>query len=194
MLLFEHEVSQGDDVQSRLAAMGAFVQSVLLPASEAAEVSGATFPCDVAVVRSEDSDGAAVEAVNRLHERGWPRVIVVGTNTGPAAVADAIAAGARGYVGLAPPSLVVLAPADNDVEPVETSSIVFVDGKECQLSTREIGVLEHVADGKTNKEIGPALGISALTVKSHLARIGKKLGTGDRARMVLLALRSGCIR
>ena len=36
------------------------------------------------------------------------------------------------------------------------------------LSAREIQVLQLVADGKSNKDIGEALGLSALTVKSHL--------------------------
>ena len=48
-----------------------------------------------------------------------------------------------------------------------------------------------VCDGKSNKEIGDLLGLSALTVKSHLARIARKLGTGDRAEMVALAMRAG---
>ncbi len=39
-----------------------------------------------------------------------------------------------------------------------------------------------------------ALSLSALTVKSHLSRIGRKLGTGDRAQMVALAMRAGVIR
>ena len=61
------------------------------------------------------------------------------------------------------------------------------------LSAREIQVLQLVADGKSNKDIGEDLGLSALTVKSHLARIARKLGTGDRAEMVATALRSGAI-
>ncbi len=51
--------------------------------------------------------------------------------------------------------------------------------------------LQLVAEGSSNKEIGEELGLSALTVKSHLARIARKLGTGDRAEMVALAMRSG---
>ena len=39
--------------------------------------------------------------------------------------------------------------------------------------------------------IGVALGLSALTVKSHLARIARKLGTGDRAEMVAVSMRAG---
>ena len=54
-------------------------------------------------------------------------------------------------------------------------------------------MLQHVANGRSNKEIGASLGLSALTVKSHLARIARKVGTGDRAEMVMLALRAGVI-
>lgn len=63
-----------------------------------------------------------------------------------------------------------------------------------ELSGREIEVLRLVADGQSNKQIGEELGLSALTVKSHLARIARKLGTGDRAEMVALAMRAGVIR
>jgi DNA-binding CsgD family transcriptional regulator len=61
------------------------------------------------------------------------------------------------------------------------------------LSAREIEVLRLVADGRSNKAIGQAMGLSALTVKSHLARIARKLGTGDRAGMVAVAMRAGII-
>ena len=63
-----------------------------------------------------------------------------------------------------------------------------------ELSGREIEVLRLVSDGQSNKQIGEQLGLSALTVKSHLARIARKLGTGDRAEMVAMAMRGGVIR
>lgn len=62
------------------------------------------------------------------------------------------------------------------------------------LTARELGVLELVSEGRTNREIGEALQLSALTVKSHLARISRKVGTGDRAEMVAFALRNGLLR
>ena len=62
-----------------------------------------------------------------------------------------------------------------------------------RLSGREIEVLQLVGNGRSNKEIGVSLGLSALTVKSHLARVARKLGTGDRAEMVMLTLRAGVI-
>lgn len=61
------------------------------------------------------------------------------------------------------------------------------------LSQREVEVLTAVALGQSNKEIGTSLGLSPLTVKSHLARISKKLGTGNRAGLVAAATRAGLL-
>lgn len=61
----------------------------------------------------------------------------------------------------------------------------------CPLSGRELGILELVANGDSNSEIGGKLGISPLTVKSHLARIADTLGMGDRAGLVAIAFRNG---
>ena len=69
-----------------------------------------------------------------------------------------------------------------------------VDSGVADLSGREIEVLRLVSDGQSNKQIGEELGLSALTVKSHLARIARKLGTGDRAEIVAMAMRGGVIR
>ena len=51
----------------------------------------------------------------------------------------------------------------------------------------------HVVAITTPARRGASLGLSALTVKSHLARIARKLGTGDRAAMTYTALRRGLI-
>ncbi len=61
------------------------------------------------------------------------------------------------------------------------------------LTDREAQVLQLVADGLSNKEAASWLGLSPGTVKSHLARIAHKLGTGDRAHLVALAMRTGTI-
>src|SRR5262245_19169114 len=44
------------------------------------------------------------------------------------------------------------------------------------LSNREIDTLLLVARGKTNKEIGSALGISGKTAQHHVARAYRKIG------------------
>ena len=61
------------------------------------------------------------------------------------------------------------------------------------LTPREIEVLQHVAKGYGNKEIGIRLGTAAGTVKMHLQNILSKLGASDRTHAVTLAIRRGII-
>lgn len=61
-------------------------------------------------------------------------------------------------------------------------------------TTRELSVLRGVAHGLTNSEIATHLNLSPLTVKSHLANLRRKLGTGDRAGMVGVGFRQGWLR
>jgi len=49
------------------------------------------------------------------------------------------------------------------------------------LSNRELEVLHLIAKGKTNKEIGGVLGISARTVQVHASRAYDKIGAYNRA-------------
>lgn len=62
------------------------------------------------------------------------------------------------------------------------------------LSDREMQLLTLIADGLSNIDIGDRLNLSPLTIKSHLARMGRKLGTGDRAGMVGVGFRQGWLR
>jgi DNA-binding NarL/FixJ family response regulator len=61
------------------------------------------------------------------------------------------------------------------------------------LSPREIQMLEDLAEGLTNKEIGQRLAISDETVKVHLRRVYEKLGARDRSNAVAIALRQNLI-
>jgi ATP/maltotriose-dependent transcriptional regulator MalT len=56
------------------------------------------------------------------------------------------------------------------------------------LSAREIEVLQLVARGTGNREIGKQLHISTATVKTHLIHIFDKLGVNDRTSAVTVAL------
>ena len=135
---------------------------------------------DLCVAEAGLPDGSGITLIRDLRAAGWTRGMVLTTSGDPYSVRAAISAGVRCYlVSVASPAMVH--------PPGERSAGVD------SLSAREIQVLQLVAGGKSNKEIGEVLGLSALTVKSHLARIARKLGTGDRAEMVATALRSGTI-
>ncbi len=61
------------------------------------------------------------------------------------------------------------------------------------LSPRERHVLDLLAEGRSNKEIARELGVSANTVKTHLANLYAKLGARRRTEAVAAARRSGMI-
>lgn len=62
-----------------------------------------------------------------------------------------------------------------------------------ELTRREMEVLELLAKGRSNKEIGIGLSISEETVKSHLKTLLAKLGVRDRTEAVIAAVRHGII-
>jgi DNA-binding CsgD family transcriptional regulator len=61
------------------------------------------------------------------------------------------------------------------------------------LTLRETQVLSFVANGFSNVETGAELGISAMTVRSHVSSILSKLGVHTRAHAVAIAMQHGWI-
>ncbi|RDE07597.1 response regulator transcription factor [Pelagibacterium lacus] len=59
-----------------------------------------------------------------------------------------------------------------------------------RLTPREREVLELLVNGKSNKETGLALGISARTVEVHRARVMEKLGARNTADLMRIVLTS----
>lgn len=162
-----------------LRALGARQVLEIGSIAEARQHAGAGI-ADLCIAEAGLPDGSGIALIRELRAAGWTRGMVLNTNDDPYSVRAAITAGVRAYL--------VSAAAGSTLRP-GTDRSEGVDS----LSAREIQVLQLVADGKSNKEIGDNLGLSALTVKSHLARIARKLGTGDRAEMVATAMRSGAI-
>ncbi len=62
------------------------------------------------------------------------------------------------------------------------------------LTPREIEVLELLAEGMTNQEIGDHLTVSARTIKTHVQNLLTKLDVPDRTGAVARAFRLGVIR
>jgi len=62
-----------------------------------------------------------------------------------------------------------------------------------ELTTREIEVLKLIAKGRSNKEIGGALGIAEITVKLHVGHILIKLKANDRTQATTIALQRGIL-
>lgn len=61
------------------------------------------------------------------------------------------------------------------------------------LSPREHEILEMVAKGLTNKQIGGALQVSHFTVRNHVRHIMQKLEVGDRTEAATVAIQYGIL-
>ena len=61
------------------------------------------------------------------------------------------------------------------------------------LSSREQEVLQLLAQGYTNKEVGTQLCLSVKTIETHRARIVDKLGLRSRADLTRYALEAGLL-
>ena len=62
-----------------------------------------------------------------------------------------------------------------------------------ELSPRKLEILNLVAKGLSNKEIGQIVGVSSETVKDHVAKILEAVGASTRAEAVSMAINLGLI-
>ena len=124
-------------------------------------------------------------------------LLLIGPGAG---MADALAAGARGYLAVEPDGrrlaaalqavahgLLVTDPAA--AETPEADEFTAVE----TLTAREHDVLQLLAEGLANKEIARRLHISDHTVKFHVNAILGKLGARTRTEAVTRAARQGLI-
>lgn len=126
------------------------------------------------------------------------RIIVLTSFEGDADIERALSAGARGYVvkGIAREELLgairaVHAGRKHIHGPVAEKLAEHMGSE--KLSERELQVLEEVAAGKRNKEIGVELSIAEDTVKMHVKNILEKLQVNDRTEAVTVAIRRGIL-
>jgi two-component system, NarL family, response regulator NreC len=129
------------------------------------------------------------------------RVIVVSSQTAPSSVRRALTAGAAGYVpkrasdGELVTAIEQVTSGSRYVDPELGATLVVDEVSSAleDLSERERDVLQLLALGHTNQEIGKKLYISVRTVDTHRAHIMRKLGLDTRAELVLFALAHGLI-
>ncbi|HZU20120.1 MAG TPA: response regulator transcription factor [Gaiellaceae bacterium] len=61
------------------------------------------------------------------------------------------------------------------------------------LTEREVSIIEQLAAGLSNKQIGKELWLAEQTVKFHLTNIYRKLGVGSRAEAIRFAYQRGLV-
>ena len=126
------------------------------------------------------------------------RTIVLTSFEGDADIERALDAGARGYVvkGMVREELlsaIRAVHAGRKHVPAALAAKLVDHLSSERLTQRELEVLQQIARGLRNKEIGGELGIAEDTVKMHVKSILMKLGVNDRTEAVTLALRRGII-
>ncbi len=129
------------------------------------------------------------------------RVLVFTTYDTDADIVQAIEAGATGYflkdsrpadlfaaIRSAAAGISALSPT------IATRLLGRTQRPDEALTSREIEVLELLARGYSNKELGRALFVSEGTVKSHLHHIYTKLRVDSRGAAIAHAVREGIVR
>jgi DNA-binding NarL/FixJ family response regulator len=151
-------------------------------------------------LRMPGTDG--VDAIGRL-VAGDPaaRIVVLTTYETDADILRAVEAGAVGYLLKDSPRAEVAnairaaARGETVLAPSVAARLVtrVRRPQRDSLSAREVEVLQLVARGMTNADIGQQLFISEATVKTHLLRAFGKLGVSDRTAAVTTAIERGDI-
>lgn len=141
----------------------------------------------------------AIEAI--MAQQPSAHIIVLTTYDSDANILRAIEAGATGYLLKDTPreelfrAIRSAAKGDPVLAPTVAARLMtrMRTPAEENLSTREIEVLQLVAKGNSNREVGKVLHISTATVKTHLIHIYNKLGVDDRTAAVTTAIEKGII-
>ena len=135
-------------------------------------------------------------------------ILVISDNLTPSHAIRALRNGALGYIVRKDEfiNLVEAIFALNDghryVSRLVTDQILdeLVDGKNFEndsddrISSREREILQFVAEGKTNSEIGRMLVISTRTVETHRNNLMRKLGLSSQTEIIRYAYRHGLLQ
>jgi DNA-binding NarL/FixJ family response regulator len=131
------------------------------------------------------------------------QIIVIGSRMREETILEALASGAKGYVDEAASATEIV----RAVRMVREGSVwvsrivlsMFVEfatlragrafsERSMTLTPREREVLEILVKGRSNREIGRPLGIKVRTVKSHVAKLMRKLGVRNRIALSSYAI------
>jgi two-component system, NarL family, response regulator DevR len=196
MLVDDHEIVR-DGIRAMLES-----QDDIVVTSEAGTVRDAideaarTRP-DVIVMDVRLSDGSGIEATREIRAaRPATKVLMLTSFADDEALFASIMAGASGYVlkqvksGDLLHAIRAVGAGDSLLDPSMTTAVLdrlrkgkhlMADEKLARLSPQEERILQQIADGKTNKEIGDDLNLAEKTVKNYVSSILSKLEVARRA-------------
>lgn len=180
---------------------------------EAVELVGAQRPDVVLMdIRMPEMDGLeATQLISESEDLAGVKVLILTTFENDVHVAEALRAGASGFLGKGarPEELLeavrTVAGGEALLSPTATRALItrFLsqpdpcpvavhERLEC-LTPRERDVMILVALGLSNDEIADRLFVSPLTAKTHVNRAMTKLAARDRAQLVVVAYQCGLV-
>ncbi|OLY92130.1 two component transcriptional regulator, LuxR family [Cnuella takakiae] len=156
---------------------------------------------DVLLLDIELPGRSGMEAIEQLKQyMPGTKILIISNYESQEQIINSIRNGANGYL-VKSSLLLELSKAVMDVctyggyfSAVAASKLVDYftfkvdEGLSIQLSKRELEVIDQLKKGKSYKEIGAALFISAATVNYHLKNIFKKLNVKNKAELISLVL------
>ncbi|PKW25511.1 response regulator [Phycicoccus duodecadis] len=169
-------------------------------AAEALARIPATRP-DVAIFDARLPDGSGIDVCREIRSR-FPstKALILTSFDDERALSSAVLAGAAGYLlkdikgnGLIEAIRAVaagrqlLSPADVERARRSWARETRTDPRLERLSPQERRVLDHIARGMTNREIGLALSLAEKTVKNYVTAVLGKLGMESRTQAAVFA-------
>lgn len=198
MLVDDHPLVR-DGLRARLEAVPHF--SVVAEADSGPDALAMVEAVEVDLILMDITmrDGSGIDATARLTARHPDiAVLMLSMHDKLEYVTQAMQAGARGYVLKdAPGKDIVLA-----IDTVMAGGIYYsaalarqlvrpastTPGQDNQLTSREQEVLQHIANGESNKQIARQLDLSVRTVETHRLNIKRKLGIEGQAELIKFAV------
>jgi DNA-binding NarL/FixJ family response regulator len=196
MLVDDHEIVR-DGIRAMLEAQDDIVVTTEAGSVRDAIDEAARTRPDVIVMDVRLTDGSGIEATREIRAaRPATKVLMLTSFADDEALFASIMAGASGYVLKQVKSndllhaIRAVGAGDSLLDPSMTTAVLdrlrkgkqlMADEKLARLSPQEERILQQIADGKTNKEIGDDLSLAEKTVKNYVSSILSKLEVARRA-------------
>jgi len=202
-MVTEIKVMLVDDHQIVLEGLAAVLQPVegisivgqAVNQSQAVDLAKKCLP-DIILMDVRLPDGSGIEACREIIQANPEiRVIMLTSYPDDDAVFSSIMAGAKGYLlkevstkGIVD-AIKVIADGGSLLDPAITGKIMKklrhqpseAESRLASLNQKELDILNLIAEGKTNKEIGEIVSLSDKTIKNYVSNILSKLQLGRRS-------------
>jgi DNA-binding NarL/FixJ family response regulator len=204
MLVDDHEIVR-DGIRAMLDAEGDIIVTAEAGSVRDAVDEAARSRPDVIVMDVRLSDGSGIEATREIRaNRPATKVLMLTSFADDEALFASIMAGASGYVLKQVKSndllraIRAVGAGDSLLDPSVTNAVLdrlrkgkhlLTDEKLARLSPQEERILQSIADGWTNREIGDELHLAEKTVKNYVSSILSKLEVARRAEAAAYLVR-----